>query len=176
MTAPVIRPVAPGDLAAITAIYGEAVFFGSASFEIEPPPAEEMARRCETITAAGFPYLVAEIEGRVIGYAYAGPYRPRPAYRFTVEDSIYLDQAARGLGIGRLLLTALIERTTAMGMRQMIAVIGDSANLPSIRLHEALGFERAGLLRSVGWKHGRWIDSVLMQRSLGPGDGLSPAA
>lgn len=169
-----IRPVVPADLVAITAIYGDAVRFGSASFEIDPPSLEEMTRRCETLTGAGFPYLVANIDGRVVGYAYAGPYRPRPAYRFTVEDSIYLDQAARGLGLGRRLLTNLIERTTAMGMRQMIAVIGDSTNSPSIGLHEALGFEHAGVLRSVGWKHGRWIDSVLMQRHLGDGDTAPP--
>ncbi len=169
-----IRPVDPANLVAITRIYGEAVRFGSASFEIDPPSLEEMTRRCETLTGAGFPYLVASIDGRIVGYAYAGPYRPRPAYRFTVEDSIYLDAEARGHGIGRQLLTALIERATAMGMRQMIGVIGDSANLPSIRLHEGLGFERAGLLRSVGWKHGRWIDSVLMQRHLGAGDTVMP--
>ncbi len=174
MTDIIIRPVDPADLVAITRIYGEAVRFGSASFEIDPPSLEEMTRRCETLTSAGFPYLVANIDGRVVGYAYAGPYRPRPAYRFTVEDSIYLDQAARGHGIGRQLLTTLIERATEMGMRQMIGVIGDSANLPSIRLHEALGFEQAGVLRSVGWKHGRWLDSVLMQRHLGAGDTVTP--
>ncbi len=173
-TAHRIRPAVPADLAAVRAIYADAVLGGCASFEVDPPDEAEMAARHAKIVEAGFPWLVAEADGRILGYAYAGPYRPRPAYRHTVENSVYVDPAAKGCGIGRALLAALIEATTALGCRQMIAVIGDSANSASIGLHAALGFEPAGVLRSVGWKHGRWLDSVLMQRPLGPGDATAP--
>jgi L-amino acid N-acyltransferase YncA len=126
------------------------------------------------VLGRGLPYLVAELEGKIAGYAYAVPYRTRPAYRHTVEDSVYVDPSAARRGVGRALLDALVGACTALGHRQMIAVIGDSANAASIRLHEACGFARAGLLPSVGFKHGRWVDSVLMQRALGPGDAVPP--
>ena len=164
-----IRPVRDADMTAITAIYGLSVATGTASFELEPPDLDEMRRRRDTLLAGGFPYLVAEAEEGILGYAYAGPYRPRPAYRATVEDSIYLAAAAQGRGIGRLLLAALIEAAEAGGFRQMVAVIGDSQHQASIRLHAALGFRLVGILENVGFKHGRWLDSVLMQRSLGLG-------
>jgi L-amino acid N-acyltransferase YncA len=174
MDATILRAATTGDLPAITAIYAEAVLHGSASFELTPPTEAEMDQRMEALVAAGFPYLVAILEGAVIGYAYAGPYRARPAYRFTVEDSIYLDASARGRGVGKRLLATLIAQCEARGDRQMIAVIGDSANHGSIRLHQSAGFAPAGLLKSVGWKHGHWIDSVLMQRPLGVGDSAPP--
>lgn len=167
---PVIRPVRDADLPAIRDIYAHAVAHGTASFELDPPDLAEMTRRRDALVAAGYPYLVAAATGDaaapVLGYAYAGAYRPRPAYRHTVEDSIYVDPAAAGRGIGRLLLAALVAEATARGFRQMIAVIGDSANAPSIRLHAAAGFDMIGALRAVGFKHGRWLDSVLMQRAL----------
>ena len=165
----IIRPAETRDLPAITAIYDEAVRHGTASFELEPPDEAEMARRMAALAGSGHPYLAAEAEGRLAGYAYAGPYRPRPAYRSTVENSVYVDARARGRGIGRLLLVALIEAASVRGFRQMVAVIGDSANRPSIRLHEICGFAPIGTLRAVGWKHGAWLDTVLMQRPLGPG-------
>ena len=169
-----IRPVRDVDMAAITAIYGLSVATGTASFELEPPGLDEMRRRRDALLAGGFPYLVAEAKEGVLGYAYAGPYRPRPAYRATVEDSIYLAEAAQGRGIGRLLLAALIEAAEAGGFRQMVAVIGDSRHQASIRLHAALGFRPVGILENVGFKHGCWLDSVLMQRSLGPGAAEPP--
>lgn len=169
-----IRPATPADVPRFVAIYADAVLNGCASFELEPPDVAEMTARLAKIVEAGMPWLVAEVDGRVEGYAYAGAYRPRPAYRNTVENSVYVDPAAKGHGLGRRLLEALIDATTALGFRQMIAVIGDSANAASIGLHTALGFEPAGVLRSVGWKHGRWLDSVLMQRPLGDGDATPP--
>ncbi len=172
---PLIRPAIETDLPAIRAIYADAVLNGCASFELDPPDATEMAARMAKIREAGMPWLVAEVDGCVLGYAYAGAYRPRPAYRHTVENSVYVDPAAKGLGLGRALLAALIDEVTALGFRQMLAVIGDSGNAASIGLHTALGFSHAGLLRSVGWKHGRWLDSVLMQRPLGDGDTTPPA-
>lgn len=173
-TSPRLRPVRPDDAEAIAAIYGHAVRTGCASFEIDPPDVVEMAARIAKITGSGHPWLVAEIDGRVAGYAYAGAYRPRPAYRNTVEDSIYVAEEAKGRGLGRLLLAALIEETTRLGFRQMIAVIGDGANAASIGLHGALGFRSVGVLASVGFKHGRWLDSVLMQLPLGDGDETPP--
>lgn len=167
---PVPRPCHAVDIAAIQAIYAEEVRIGTASFELEPPTVEEMQARWQAITAAGYPYLVAEREGKVLGYAYAGAYRARPAYRATVENSVYIRPDCRGTGVGRALLAALIERSGEAGFRQMVAVIGDSANQGSIGLHRSLGFEMIGTLRAVGWKHGRWLDTVLMQRPLGPGD------
>ncbi len=170
-----IRAATPADVAAITAIYRPEVLGGTATFELEPPGEAEMAGRLADLAGRGFPWLVAaEAGGEVIGYAYAGPYRARPAYRFAVEDSIYLAAAARGRGIGKALLAALIAAAEARGFRQMIAVVGDSRNEASIGLHLALGFERVGTLRDVGWKHGRWLDTVLLQRALGTGGKLAP--
>lgn len=165
-----LRSCEETDMPAITAIYAQAVLHGSASFELEPPTLADMqARRC-TLLAANYPYIVAEAAGEVAGYAYAGAWRARPAYGATVEDSIYVNPAFQGRGVGRALLDALIDECTARGFRQMIAVIGDSQNAGSVAVHRAAGFEMTGTLKSVGWKHGRWLDTVLMQRALGPGD------
>jgi phosphinothricin acetyltransferase len=168
------RAAGPADIPAITAIYAEQVLYGTATFDLAPPPESEMAARMDTLLAAGYPYIVAEREGRVVGYAYAGEYRARPAYRHTVEDSIYLATDARGQGVGGLLLRVLIEQCTALGFRQMIAVIGDSQNMASIRVHRAAGFADVGVLKSTGHKFGRWLDVVLMQRALGRGDSALP--
>jgi len=165
----VIRASREDDLDAITAIYGYHVLHGVASFEEIPPAPDEIAQRRLNIVARGLPHLVAERQGRVLGYCYASAYRTRSAYRFTLEDSIYIDAAEVGRGIGRALLSALIEQSSELGYRQMVAVIGGSDQWPSIRLHERLGFTRTGLLPAVGFKFGRWIDTVLMQRALGPG-------
>ncbi len=164
-----IRATNPLDLPAITAIYAEAVSFGTATFELEPPSEAEMRGRFDTLMAGNFPYLVAEDSGRILGYAYAGTYRARPAYRFAVEDSIYLAADARGKGIGKALLTELIRQSTERGFRQMLAVIGDSANAGSIGLHRSCGFVPAGTFYAVGWKFNRWLDSVQMQLALGEG-------
>jgi|SRR5215469_5942848 len=169
-----IRASEERDVEAIARIYGESVATGVASFELEPPGLVEMKRRRTAILAGGYPYLVADRDGEIVGYSYAGAYRQRPAYRNTVENSVYVAADRHRQGVGRLLLAALIEETSRRGFRQMVAVIGDSANLPSIQLHERLGFAHVGVLRSVGWKHGRWLDSVLMQRGLGPGGGEPP--
>lgn len=169
-----VRDAVPADVPRIAAIYRPAVRDGVASFELEPPDDAEMARRFEAIKAGGFPYLVAEVAGRVAAYAYVSQYRPRPAYRFSVENSIYVDPAVQGKGVGRVLLAALIDRCTAHGYRQIIAVIGDSGNQPSIGLHRALGFHYAGVIHAVGFKHGRWLDSVLMQLPIGEGDTTLP--
>ena len=171
---PTIRAATLQDLPAITAIYAHAVRFGTASFEIEPPSDTQMQSRFTDIVGQNFPYLVADQSGTILGYAYANAYRPRPAYRFTVEDSIYIHPDHQGHGIGRALLQDLIAQATARGMRQMIGVIGDTQSEGSIRLHRALGFEQIGLARSVGFKHGRWLDQVLMQKSLGEGDQSAP--
>ena len=168
-----IRTSRDSDLPEIAAIYAHAVAHGTASFELEPPSEAEMARRREALVGSGFPYLVAEAEGRVLGYAYAGPYRPRAAYRSTVEDSIYVAPDAQGRGIGRALLDTLIAECEARDFRLMVAVIGDEASKGSIGLHHSLGFAHAGLLPGIGYKHGRWLATVLMQRVLGPG-GTSP--
>jgi L-amino acid N-acyltransferase YncA len=172
----VIRPSSEDDLAAITAIYGHHVLHGVASFEEVPPESDELARRRHQIVAQGLPYFVAEQSGRVLGYCYAAFYRTRTAYRFTVEDSVYVDAAEVGRGIGRALLSALIERCSELGYRQMVAVIGGSDQWPSIRLHEALGFTRTGLLPGVGFKFGTWVDTVLMQRALGPSATNAPTS
>jgi L-amino acid N-acyltransferase YncA len=169
-----IRPGTADDVGAATAIYAHHVQHGSASFETVAPDAAEMARRRDAALAAGWPWLVAERERRVVGFAYAGTFRPREAYRYCVEDSLYVADQARGQGIGRWLLAELIGRCEAAGARQMVAVIGDSANAASIGVHCALGFESAGVLRSSGWKFGRWLDVVLMQRPLGAGDRTPP--
>lgn len=170
----VIRDSAPADIPAITAIYGHAVTHGLASFEYEAPSVDEMGRRRAAVLSAGYPYLVAERDGTVAGYAYAGAYRPRSAYRFAVENSIYIAPDARRSGVGTALLTALINRCEVAGYRLMIAVIGDSANFGSIGLHRAAGFADVGVLPAVGWKHGRWVDSVLMARPLGAGAATPP--
>lgn len=172
---PPIRPATPEDIGAIAAIYAEAVLNGTATFEIEPPSEAEIARRMAELAAGGHPYLVADNAGTVLGYGYAGPYHRRPAYRTTVEDSIYLAVEARGRGIGHALLAALIAESEARGFRQMIAVIGDSGHAASIRLHQAAGFVLVGTFRDVGYKFGRWLDTVLMQRPLGAGGGAPPA-
>lgn len=174
MPDPVVRPATPADLPAITAIYDHAVRFGTATFELTPPDVPEMTRRYSELTTMGFPYLVATVEGRVAGYAYAGPYRARPAYRFTVENSIYLDPATHRHGLGTALMTELIALCVARRYRQMIAVIGDSANAASIALHTKTGFEMIGTHPNVGFKFGRWLDSVLMQRALGEGADTTP--
>lgn len=163
----VIRESREADIAAIRAIYAEHVLHGTATFEEAPPDSAEMAARRTGIVSLGLPYLVAEEGGRIIGYGYAGTYRPRSAYRFTVEDSIYLAPDCTGRGVGSALLGELIVRSTALGMRQMIAVIGDSANRASVRVHERHGFQLTGVLTNVGLKFGRWLDTVIMQRSLG---------
>jgi phosphinothricin acetyltransferase len=176
MTALTLRDCQPADIPGIAAIYGHWVTHGLASFETEPPGEAEMARRREAVLAGGYPYLVAEGEGgRLLGYAYASAYRTRPAYRFSVENSIYVSPDATRSGAGRALLQALVARCEAAGFRLMVAVIGDSGNAPSIGLHKACGFAPAGLLPAVGWKHGRWVDSVLMTRPLGDGAATAPA-
>lgn len=170
-----VRPAREADIAAITAIYRPAVLDGTASFELEPPGEEEMLRRFRAITGGGYPYFVAELDGRIAGYAYANAYRTRPAYRFTVEDSIYVAPELQGKGIGRALLGSLIDVCVAQGFRLMVAIIGDSAQFGSITLHRRLGFTFCGTIHSVGYKHGRWLDSVIMELPLGPGDRAAPA-
>ena len=170
-----IRPATPADLAAITAIYADAVRFGTATFDLIPPDLAEMTRRFGVLMEGGFPYLVAALEGRVIGYAYAGAYRPRPAYRFTVENSVYLQPAIHRRGIGLQLLQRLITECETRGYRQMIAVIGDSANAGSIGVHTRCGFRMIGTHPNVGFKFGRWLDTVMMQRALGDGAGTLPS-
>lgn len=165
-----LRPCREDDLPAVTAIYAHAVTTGRASFELDPPDEAEMGRRRAALVAGGYPYLVAARAGVVVGYAYAGAYRTRPAYRGTVENSVYVRPDQAGRGLGRRLLARLIDEAEAAGFRQMVAVIGDSRNAASIALHAALGFRHVGVLTSVGWKHGTWLDTVLMQRALGPGD------
>jgi phosphinothricin acetyltransferase len=171
-----IRPAAEPDIDAIQRIYAHHVLNGLASFEEVAPDVAELTRRWRAIADAGLPYLCAlDADGALAGYAYAGPYRPRSAYRFTVEDSVYVAPGAGGRGIGRALLRQLIEVCAGLGKRQMIAVIGDSGNAASIALHRACGFELTGTFRAIGFKHGRWVDSVLMQRALGPGSDSNPA-
>ena len=170
-----VRHATESDIPAIAAIYGHHVATGLASFELQPPSIEEMTRRYRELIGSGFPYLVAERAGKVVGYAYAGAYRARPAYRFSVENSVYIDPDARRGGIGRALLNALIVECERRRFRQMDAVIGDSANTPSIGLHAACGFALVGTLPAVGYKFGRWVDSVFMQRALGEGSATPPA-
>jgi L-amino acid N-acyltransferase YncA len=171
-----IRPAIVADLPVITDIYADAVRQGTATFELVPPELAEMTRRFQALTDGGFPYLAAVLEGRVAGYAYAGPYRPRPAYRFTVENSVYLQPAIHRRGVGLQLLQRLISECEARGFRQMIAVIGDSANAASIGVHAACGFRMIGTHPNVGLKFGRWLDTVMMQRELGEGAGTVPVA
>lgn len=169
-----IRPCTPNDLPAVTAIYAFNVEHGTGTFELEAPNAAEMARRREDVVSKGLPWLVAERGGHVLGYAYANHFRPRLAYRFCVEDSVYLDAEAKGQGLGRLLLAELLARCEAAGARQMLAVIGDSTNAASVGMHRALGFEHVGLMKAAGWKFGRWLDVVVMQKSLGGGSDSAP--
>jgi L-amino acid N-acyltransferase YncA len=169
-----IRPATPADLPAITAIYADAVRGGTSSFEIDPPDQAEMGRRMQDLLRDGYPYLVAVRGGALTAYAYAGPYRLRPAFRFTVEDSIYVAPSARRSGIGRRLLDALIAASEERGYRQMVAVIGDSANIASIELHRHAGFRAAGTFTDAGYKFNRWLDSVMMQRVLGDGANTAP--
>ena len=171
---PVIRDVCDDDMVEIHHIYAHHVQYGFGSFEESSPGVDEMKRRRDEILNKGFPYRVAELEGKVVGYAYASAYRPRPAYRYTVENSVYICPESIRTGCGKLLLAALIERCTELKYRQMIAVIGDSENTPSIRLHETMGFTHAGVVKSVGFKLGRWVDGVIMQRPLGDGDETLP--
>lgn len=173
--APVIRDATDADFHAIQAIYAHHVLTGVASFEETPPSAEELQQRRAAVLSHGLPYIVALIDGKVAGYAYATLYRPRVAYRFTIEDSIYIDDTCRGRGVGRALLAALIERCEQGPWRQMVAVIADGGRGGSLSLHRAAGFELVGTLKAVGFKHGRWLDSTLMQRALSHGSDALPA-
>ena len=171
---PTIRHSSDGDIPAITAIYQHHVLHGTGTFEVDPPSEADMAARRADVLAKGLPWLVAEQDGRVLGFAYANWFKPRPAYRFSAEDSIYIADDARGLGLGRQLLSELAAQAEAAGVRKLLAVIGDSANAGSIGVHRALGFTEVGVLRSVGWKFGAWRDIVLMEKPLGAGDTTSP--
>ena len=170
-----IRPATPADIPHIARIYAPAVLTGSSSFELEPPDETEMARRMTAVRDGGYPYLAAEVGGRFAGYAYASVYRTRPAYRHSVEDSVYIHPEMQGRGVGRALMQALIEDCTRRGFRQMLAVIGDSPNQPgSVHLHEVCGFRVVGQLPGIGYKFGRWLDTLLMQRDLGDGMRTTP--
>ena len=171
-----IRPATLADIPTITAIYAHAVQHGTATFELEPPTEVEMTRRMQAVLDGNFPYLAAEIDGKLAGYAYASLYRTRPAYRFTVENSVYVAHDMHRHGIGKALLLKLIDECAARGYRQMIAVIGDSDQAASIGVHKACGFEHAGNLKSIGWKFGKWLDTPLMQRALGDGASSPPRA
>ncbi|MGY6708026.1 MAG: N-acetyltransferase family protein [Rhizobiaceae bacterium] len=171
----IIRPAAAADLVTVTAIYADAVENGTSSYELDPPGLAEMTQRFDALRSAVFPYIVAEERGHIVGYAYAGAFRPRPAYRFAVEDSIYVAPQAQGRGIGRLLLQRLIEECRNLGFRQMLAVIGDARpESGSVRLHERLGFVHAGLIKGTGYKHGRWLDTGFMQLEMNGGTELAP--
>ncbi len=172
----ILRDSRDDDIDGISAIYQHAVRTGTASFELDPPSAEEMAHRRRSVIGSGFPYLVAEQDGKIVGYAYASTYRARPGYRFTVENSVYVASDQQGRGIGRTMLTELVRRCEAGGYRLIVAVIGDSDNKASIALHGSCGFTHAGLLPGVGWKFDRWLDSVLMVRVLGAGQTAPPPA
>jgi phosphinothricin acetyltransferase len=169
-----IRAAADADFGDITKIYGQHVLHGLASFEVDPPSQDEMRERWKGLLERGLPYLVADVEDRIAGYAYATPYRHRRAYRHSVENSVYADPEMTGRGVGRALLSRLISDCEVLGLRQMVAIIGDSGNAASIGLHSALGFEHTGTLRGVGFKAGRWVDTVIMQRTLGDGETSLP--
>ncbi len=168
------RLVQDKDMPTICSIYADEVLQGVSSWENTPPSLEEMIRRRDSILAGEFPYIVAEHDGEILGYAYASSYRPRPGYRYTVENSIYISDNARGRGIGKHLLIELIKRCEIAGYRQMIAVIGDSSNDASIGFHTKMGFEKVGVIKSIGFKFGRWMDSVIMQKALGSGGQTLP--
>ena len=170
----IVRAATADDAEALAAIYGHHVLTGFGTFEEEPPSPAEMESRRAAIAGRGLPYLVAEDAGRVLGFAYAGPFRPRQAYRYTLEDSVYIAPNAIGMGVGRAVLSAVIAECEALGIRQLVAVIGDSGNAASIGLHRSLGFVDAGVGRSFGFKHGRWVDVVWMQKSLNGGDQTAP--
>jgi L-amino acid N-acyltransferase YncA len=174
MSEPSVRASTDRDIDAIAEIYGHHVLHGTASFETVAPEPNAIADRRQAVLDHGLPYLVAEIDGRIAGFAYAGTYRPRPAYRFTVENSVYIRPGLERRGLGRLLMMDVLRHCEDGPWRQMIAVIGDSANQPSIRLHEALGFQHVGVLRSAGFKFGRWLDAIVMQRALSDGDASAP--
>jgi len=176
MSALLIRAATTGDAEALAAVYGHHVMHGFGTFEEVPPSPAEMDQRRLAVDAHGLPYLVAEQDGRVLGYAYAAPFRPRAAYRYTVEDSIYVAPDAQGQGVGRALLAAVLDHCEKLGMRQVVAVIGDSENAGSIAVHRALGFEPAGVGKDVGFKHGRWVDVVWMQKALNGGNAGAPGA
>jgi phosphinothricin acetyltransferase len=171
---PKIRPAIDADIGAITAIYAHHVLHGTGTFETTPPNEEDMAGRRRDVLAKGLPYLVVEDAGGVLGFAYCNWFKPRPAYRFSAEDSIYLAPDAQGLGLGRLLLTELMAQAERAGVRKLIAVIGDSANNGSIELHKACGFTHVGILSACGWKFDRWLDVVMMERSIGLGSSAAP--
>ncbi|WP_122666568.1 GNAT family N-acetyltransferase [Pseudomonas viridiflava] len=170
----ILRTAREDDMPAVQAIYAHHVLTGIASFELQPPTVEEMLRRRAEVLSRELPYLVAELAGEVVGYGYATLYRPRPGYRFTAEDSVYMAEGMAGKGIGHALLSAVIDHCVQGGWRQMVAVIGNSENHASLRLHEKLGFRRVGVFESVGFKHGRWVDTVLMQRALAEGSSTLP--
>jgi L-amino acid N-acyltransferase YncA len=172
----IVRPSTPTDVAAIAAIYGHHVLHGLGTFEEVPPSLEDMAGRRQAVIDRGLPYLVAEDGGKVLGFAYAGPFRPRAAYRYTVEDSVYVAPEATGRGVGRAVLSGVLNACESFGIRQVVAVIGDSDNAGSIGLHKALGFEPAGIGKGFGWKHGRWVDIVWMQKALNGGLTDAPTA
>jgi len=171
-----VRDATVEDAEALAALYGHHVLHGLGTFEETPPDGAEMRRRMEAVTALGLPYLVAVSADGLMGFAYASPFRPRSAYRFAAEDSVYIAPEAIGRGVGRALLSAVVARCEAMGLRQIVAVIGDSGNAASIGLHTALGFQRTGELAAVGHKHGRWVDVVFMQKALNGGDAAPPDA
>ena len=173
---PLIRPSCDADLDAITRLYAHHVLHGTGTFETTPPSAAEMATRRADVLSKGLPWLVVEEDGAVLGFAYGNWFKPRPAYRFSVEDSIYLAPEAAGQGLGRALLAELLSALERAGVRRVMAVIGDTANSGSIGVHRALGFEPAGSIPACGWKFGRWLDIVFMQRSLGAGDSSAPQA
>ena len=170
-----IRPSRDEDIPAITAIYRHHVLHGTGTFEIDPPTAADMGTRRADVLSKGLPYLVAEEDGQVVGFAYCNWFKPRPAYRFSAEDSIYVAPEAHRKGLGRALLAALCQQAEASGVRKMLAVIGDSANAGSIGVHTALGFTHTGTVRSCGWKFDRWLDVVMMEKPLGAGDSTPPA-
>ena len=171
---PIIRPSQPEDLSAITAIYQHHVLQGTGTFEIEPPSLQDMTARREDVLSKGLPYLVIEDQGQVQGFAYCNWFKPRPAYRFSAEDSIYLATNASGMGWGRLLLSELCRKAEAAGIRKLIAIIGDSANAGSIGVHSSVGFHSVGVVKACGWKFNRWLDIVMMEKALGHGDTRSP--
>jgi phosphinothricin acetyltransferase len=171
-----VRAATEADASALAAIYSDAVLYGFGTFEEVPPAAADMDARRRAVQDQGLPYLVGELDGTVLGFAYAAPFRPRAAYRYTLEDSVYVAPEGKGKGVGRAVLTAVIAECERLGIRQLVAVIGDSQNAGSIGLHKALGFEQAGIHKSVGFKHGRWVDIVMVQKALNGGDGRLPDA
>lgn len=170
----IIRPRSDADMPTITQIYGHHVLNGASSWELSPPDVAEMTNRAHAMEANNFPYFVAEVDGEIAGYSYAGAYRPRPAYRYTVENSVYINDQLRRGGIGTALLQKLIDECTALGFRQMIGIVGDSQNLQSIRFHEKMGFSHMGTVKNIGFKFDRWMDQVILQRPLGDGADSAP--